>query len=173
MTDLQLMDEALKLAERAMALGEVPIAAVIARQDQIIGWGWNELNAKRDKTMHAEIVAFRDAAGRYPIDATDLVLVSTLEPCVMCYGAALLSGVSRIVYALDAPADGGLKRVRPPKSPDTHVPQIFSGARRDIALRQFQRWLQQHPQQDSQREYVSQLLRLNGESSYPSPSGGG
>jgi len=163
MTDQQLMDEALKLAERAMTLGEVPIAAVIARENKIIGWGWNELNAKRDKTMHAEMVAFRDAAGRYPIDATDLVLVSTLEPCVMCYGASLLSGVSRIIYALSAPADGGLARVKPPQSPETQVPKVSAGVQRDAALRQFQRWLDGHPQQDAQRDYVSQLLRLDGQ----------
>jgi tRNA(Arg) A34 adenosine deaminase TadA len=163
MTDNELMRAALKLAEQAMTVGEVPIAAIIVRENKIIGWGWNELNAKRDQTMHAEIAAFRDAAGRYPVDATDLILVSTLEPCVMCYGAALLSGVSRIVYAVSAPADGGMKRVKPPESPDTQVPKVTGGVQRDAALRLFKRWMEAHPQADSQRDYVSQLLKLNGQ----------
>jgi tRNA(adenine34) deaminase len=161
MSHEQLMHEALQLAHTAMQLGEVPIAAIIARQGKIIGWGWNELVAKRDRTMHAEIAAFRDAAGRYPIDADDLVLVSTLEPCVMCYGAALLSGVSEIVYALRAPADSGVNRVACPDSPEASSPKITGGVFEHEAVGLFQQWLNQHPDDTPQRQYVTQLLILN------------
>ena len=155
------MAEALSLAERAIELGEVPIAAVIAHDNKIVGWGWNELNAKRDRILHAEIAAFRDAAGRYPIEADDLILVSTLEPCVMCYGASLLSGVGRIVYALAAPADGGIARVKPPASPETVIPDVTPGVGRTRAVELFQRWLKRHPDNGPQRDFVEQLLTLN------------
>lgn len=156
-----LMREAITLARTAMSLGEVPIAAVLARRGQVIGWGWNELNAKRDRTMHAEIAAFRDAAGRYPVDAEDLVLYSTLEPCIMCLGASILCGVSEIVYALEAPADGGAKRVTPPNSPEAHFPKITGGVLRGEAVALFKQWIADHPRDDPQRAYIDQLLTLN------------
>ena len=160
MTDADLMRHALDLARTAMRLGEVPIAAVIALDGQIIGWGWNELNAKRDRTMHAEIAAFRDAAGRYPTDTKNLTLVSTLEPCVMCFGAALLSGVSRIVYALPAPADGGARRVQKPSSPEAQWPTIVGDVMTKEARDLFEQWLRDHPESGPQRNFVTQLLEL-------------
>ena len=158
MTDVDLMRHALDLARTAMSVGEVPIAAVVALDNKIIGWGWNELNAKRDRTMHAEIAAFRDAAGRYPVDTKNLTLVSTLEPCVMCFGAALLSGVAKIVYALPAPADGGPRRVAEPDSPESSWPTITGDVLRDESHALFEQWLRDHPEDDSQRQFVTQLL---------------
>lgn len=158
MTDEELMRDALRLAKQAMSVGEVPIAAIVALDGKPIGWGWNELNAKRDRTMHAEIAAFRDAAGRYPVDTKNLTLVSTLEPCVMCFGAALLSGVSRIVYALPAPADGGLARVAKPSSPEAHWPEVTGDLLRSDARQLFEEWLDTHPDAGPQTEFVSQLL---------------
>lgn len=159
---LRLIDECLTLARTAMRLGEAPIAAVVARGDgTIVGWGWNELKAKRDRTMHAEIAAFRDAAGRYPTDADDLILASTLEPCIMCTGAAYLSGVATIVYALSAPADGGMARIKPPSSPEIRIPRIIGPLRADESLRLFEQWLVQHPNDDEQTPYIQQLVALN------------
>ena len=158
MTSEQLMRECLELARTAMRLGEVPIASVVAYDGQIIGWGWNELNAKRDRTMHAEIAAFRDAAGRYPVETQSLTLVSTLEPCVMCFGAALLAGVSDIIYALPAPADGGARRVSKPDSPDAKWPAITGNILATEARDLFEQWLRDHPENDGQKNFVTQLL---------------
>ena len=167
MTDEALMREALELARRAIDVGEVPIAAVVAHAGKIIGWGWNELNAKRDRTMHAEMAAFRDAAGRYPTDTKDLVLVSTLEPCVMCFGAALLSGVGRIVYALPAPADGGMARVTQPSSPEAQWPEVAGDVLGGEARTLFERWLAAHPDEGPQRDFVTQLLDTIDEDNRP------
>ena len=158
MTPHELMRECLDLARTAMRLGEVPIASVVVYDGRIIGWGWNELNAKRDRTMHAEIAAFRDAAGRYPIDTQSLTLVSTLEPCVMCFGAALLCGVSEIIYALPAPADGGMARVSKPSSPETKWPMCRGKVMAGDALALFSEWLNLHPEECPQRQFVVQLL---------------
>lgn len=156
----RLMDECFTLARTAMRLGEVPIASVVANgRGEILGWGWNELNAKRDRTMHAEIAAFRDAAGRYPTDAQDLVLVSTLEPCIMCAGAAYLCGVAQIVYALPAPADGGMARIKPPDSPEAKAPTVVGPYRAAEARRLFEAWLAAH-EESEQAAFVKQLLAL-------------
>lgn len=163
MTHDALMREALNLAKTAMRLGEVPIAAVVALDGNIIGWGWNELNAKRDRTMHAEIAAFRDAAGRYPVDTQRLTLVSTLEPCVMCFGASLLAGVSDIVYALPAPADGGIQRVNKPQSPEARWPRIHGNVLAGESRELFEQWLRDHPADGPQRQFVAQLLASQAE----------
>lgn len=159
---LALMDEAIQLARKAMSLGEVPIAAVVARSNgTIVGWGWNELNAKRDRTAHAEIAAFRDAAGRYSPEETDLILVSTLEPCVMCMGCAMLCGVGTIIFGLQAPEDSGLNRISPPTSPESSIPEVKGNIRREEIRTLFEEWLENHPEEDAQRRYVTQLLILS------------
>jgi len=94
------MAEALALARAAGAAGDVPVGAVVAARDgRIVGTGMNAREASRDPTAHAEIVAIRAAAaqlGSWRLDGCTLVV--TLEPCVMCAGAALQSRLARIVF---------------------------------------------------------------------------
>lgn len=165
------MKEALDLAKEAMKLGEVPIASVIARRESgIIGRGWNEQNAKRDRSSHAEINAIRDAAGRYPEGAEDLILISTLEPCVMCYSCALLTGISTIVYALEAPADSGSCRVITPDS-SVSIPRVMRAILRQDSRQLFQDWFQNNQHLAGQQtKYIAQLLLLT-ESSNSLPGG--
>ena len=101
--DIRWMRHALELAERAEAMGEVPVGAVLVdAAGQIVGEGFNRVIADADPTAHAEIVALRQAAGaagnyRLP----DTTLYVTLEPCSMCAGALVNARVRRIVYAAD------------------------------------------------------------------------
>ena len=125
------MREAIREAETGVAEGEAPIGCVIALPDEdgtarIVARGHNRGNALKRKNAHAEIIAFEnaggDGAGReptLPMDAENIILVSTLEPCVMCTGAAMETGVTYILFGMDAPADNGTKRVRPPESPES------------------------------------------------------
>lgn len=151
------MDAALSLLDEAVGHGEVPIASllVLAGTGRIVGRGWNEYRAKRDPTGHAEVMAFRDAAGRYPEGADDLVLVTTLEPCVMCYGMALTAGVAAVVYALPAPSNGGLSRVCPPDG--TNRPAAFGHVRYAAARATMQRWHDANGGNDE--SFVGRLLR--------------
>jgi len=163
---VSLMREALRTAEEGMEAGEAPIGCVIARGDgTIIARAFNEMNRTGNKTAHAEIVAFARAAGKAPLEARDLILASTLEPCVMCTGAAMEAAVDVIYYGLRAPADAGTGRVRPPESPESSMPRIIGDVLAGESRRLFERWLERH-RETPQAAYVEQLLALQ-------PDGGG
>jgi tRNA(adenine34) deaminase len=107
MSDDDIMREALRLAQDAEALGEVPVGAVIVRDGVVIGRGFNRPISTHDPTAHAEVVAMRDAAkqiGNYRLSGCDLYV--TLEPCAMCAGAAILARLRTIVYGTADPITG-------------------------------------------------------------------
>lgn len=101
------MQEALVEAERAFALGEVPVGAVVVYQGEIIGKGHNQRELLHDPTAHAEIIALRLAAAiRGGWRLSDCTLYVTLEPCPMCAGALVQSRLERVVYGADDPKAG-------------------------------------------------------------------
>ncbi|MAI67733.1 MAG: tRNA-specific adenosine deaminase [Phycisphaerae bacterium] len=88
--------EAIAEAEKSWSQGGIPIGSVIVTSDGIVvGRGHNERVQTGDPTAHAEVVAFRNAGRRR--DWGDLILVSTLSPCIMCTGTALLFGIKRVI----------------------------------------------------------------------------
>jgi tRNA(adenine34) deaminase len=106
------MEEALREAARAQASGEVPIGAVVVRDDKIIGRGWNRPAFECDPTAHAEIMALREAGreiGNYRLNECELFV--TLEPCAMCAGAITHARIRRLIYAADDPRAGAVKSV--------------------------------------------------------------
>jgi tRNA(adenine34) deaminase len=97
--DLTFMRMALEEAARAPTVGEVPIAAVIVRDNHILSQTHNYRELWQDPTAHAEIIAIRAAAaalGTWRL--TDTTLYVTVEPCSMCIGAIILARVSRVVF---------------------------------------------------------------------------
>lgn len=105
--DERFMREALELAARAQASGEVPVGAVVVREGQIIARGWNQPIGRCDPTAHAEICALREAAlalGNYRL--TDCTLYVTLEPCPMCAGAMVHARIARLVFGAADPRAG-------------------------------------------------------------------
>lgn len=106
-TDFRWMAEALALARRAEAEGEVPVAALLVQGEAIIGRGWNRNIAWHDPTAHAEIVALREGGAQLRNHRlVDCTLYCTLEPCVMCAGALIHARVARVVYAARDPKTG-------------------------------------------------------------------
>ena len=104
------MRRALELARRAEEEGEVPIGALVALDDEIIGEGWNRPIAAHDPTAHAEIQAMRAAAaklGNYRLTGAELYV--TLEPCDMCVGAMFHARIARCVYGATDPKKQVLK----------------------------------------------------------------
>lgn len=135
------MREALAEAELALRTGDVPVGAVVLGPDgAILGRGHNEREATGDPTGHAEVLALRAAAerrGEWRLAGCSLVV--TLEPCVMCAGATVLSRVDRLVYgARDDKAGAVGSRwdlVRDPRQnhrPEVVPPDLIS---EDVAFR--------------------------------------
>jgi tRNA(adenine34) deaminase len=103
------MAAALDEARRARDAGEVPIGAVIAVADEIVGRGFNQPVSSGDPTAHAEIVAIRDAArriGNYRLVGATLCV--TIEPCLMCVGASVHARVATLVYGAAEPKSGAV-----------------------------------------------------------------
>lgn len=101
------MQQALSLADAAEALGEVPVAAIVVVDEQIVGRGYNRNIIDHDPSAHAEIVALREAGrtlGNHRL--VDATLYCTLEPCLMCAGAIVHARVRELVYAADDPKTG-------------------------------------------------------------------
>jgi tRNA(adenine34) deaminase len=101
------MREALVLAAEAAAAGEVPVGAVVVRDGEIVGRGFNRPISSHDPTAHAEIVALRDAAarlGNYRLTGCDLYV--TLEPCAMCVGAMVHARIGRVLFGASDPKTG-------------------------------------------------------------------
>ncbi len=106
-TDLQWMQQALVLAKKAAAAGEVPVGAVLVQDQQLLAAGWNQPIGRNDPTAHAEIMALREAARQLQnYRLPDTTLYCTLEPCSMCAGAIILARVKRVVFATADPRTG-------------------------------------------------------------------
>ena len=107
MTDTELMREALREAELAAALGEVPVGAVVARNGEIVARAHNLRESGKNATYHAELLAI-DAAcralGGWRLWQCELFV--TLEPCPMCSGAIINSRLRRVVYGAQDPKAG-------------------------------------------------------------------
>ena len=98
-TDEFFMREALKEARKALEIDEVPVGAVIVCRDRIIGRGHNLTERLTDVTAHAEMQVFTSAANHLGSKYLDeCTLYVTLEPCVMCAGAAFWTQIGKIVY---------------------------------------------------------------------------
>lgn len=105
-----LMRLAIDEAKRALASGEVPIGAVLAKDGDVLAKGFNQPIQAMDPTAHAEIIALREAArrlGNYRLTGTTLYV--TLEPCLMCVGAILSARVARVVYGATEPKFGAVE----------------------------------------------------------------
>ena len=105
--DEKWMERALQLAHKAQDQNEVPVGAIIVKDEQIIASGWNQVIANTDPTAHAEVVALRAAAlnlNNYRLPGTTLYV--TLEPCPMCAMAIVHARVDRVVFATADPRTG-------------------------------------------------------------------
>ena len=106
-TDKHWMQCALNLAQKAATQGEVPVGAVLIRDGEILGEGWNQPITLHDPSAHAEILDMRAAgitAENYRLPDTTLYV--TLEPCPMCAGAMIHARIGRVVFGAFDPKTG-------------------------------------------------------------------
>lgn len=108
-TNVHLMREAIAVARSAEREGEVPVGAVVAVGGEIVARGRNRVEADRDPTAHAELVAIRAACAALDRKwLTGATLVVTLEPCAMCAGAIVLARLDRLVFGATDPKAGAI-----------------------------------------------------------------
>lgn len=103
------MRRALKLAGHAADAGEVPVGAVVVKDNQLVGEGYNQPIVHADPTAHAEIVAVRDACrrlGNYRLPGCTLYV--TIEPCTMCVGALIHARIDQLVFGALEPKAGAV-----------------------------------------------------------------
>ncbi len=124
------MQEALKEAGKAFQQDEVPVGAVVVFDNKIIGKGYNQTETLKDATAHAEIIALT-AAYNYVGDwrLENCILVSTLEPCAMCAGAAMLSRIKTIIYGAKDPKFGACGSIFniPKEKKTNHQIEVVNG----------------------------------------------
>lgn len=141
--DEKWMRRALALAEAAATRGEVPVGAVLTKEDSVLASAGNSPISLNDPTAHAEMLALREAAariGNYRLPGTTLYV--TLEPCIMCMGAIIHARVSRLVFGALDPKTGAVQSCYSIGSDGrlNHSLEITSGVLQDdcsIILKEF------------------------------------
>ncbi|MEG1895933.1 MAG: tRNA adenosine(34) deaminase TadA [Oscillospiraceae bacterium] len=129
MTHREYMERAFELAKTAYDKGEVPVGAIVVKDEKIIGEGFNGRQTGKNALAHAEIIAIDSACkalGRWRLE--NCTLYVTLEPCAMCTGAIINSRIKRVVFsAVDSKAGalGGLCDLS--LLPFNHKPEIIIG----------------------------------------------
>lgn len=141
------MEFALKEAENAFDRGEFPVGCIIVQQNRIVSAG-SRTGTSSDMTRaseidHAEIRALKDLENAdINFDPDKAVLFSTMEPCLMCFSAIILSGIKKIVYAYEDPMGGGTRcdlTQLPPLYRDSRI-VVVAGVLREKSLDLFKKF---------------------------------
>lgn len=124
------MYAALAEAEKALESGEVPVGAVVVKDNQIIGKGYNQTETLRDPTAHAEMIAITAASTHlndWRLNGCELYV--TLEPCVMCAGAIVAARISSLYFSVFEPKYGACGSVYniPEQGKLNHAVKVYSG----------------------------------------------
>ena len=154
------MKAALKQAEKAIALGEVPIGAVIVCGGKIIARGYNRRNTDRTTLAHAEITCIRKACkktGDWRLEGC--TLYCTLEPCQMCAGALIQSRIDRVVIGTTSPKSGcGGTLLNILQNPDfNHQADVLYGVMREECTEILQRFFKDLRRRNKERK---KMLRM-------------
>ncbi len=152
MTPQDLVGLAIDVAEQGLEAGELPIGAVVALGEEIVGRSYAMERSQRRRLVHADLLAMEQAdralSGRKR--SAPVRLAVNLEPCLMCLGAAMALVVDEIYFGLEAPGDGaaGVGAVWRPAAPDAdfcRIPPLTGGIHRARCLDQFRRYVRTAP----------------------------
>lgn len=160
------MRRALALAEEALDLGELPIAAIVVLDDQILAQATASEQREKRFLGHAELVALEEA-DRQQLSFAErgrAQLFTTLEPCLMCIGAAMSFFLGEIVYGLESPGDGAVELVRgwvrkEEDIPGYQIPKIRGGLLREESRRLFEVYVARR-EPGPMRDWAETLTRL-------------
>ena len=147
------MEYALKLAQTAAKLGEVPVAAlVVGDRGDLLAEAVNRKVREQDPTAHAEILAIRTATKAIQsCYLQECTLYVTLEPCPMCAGAIIHSRLNLLVYGASDPKTGAIRTVTnlPDSCCSNHRLQVLAGIKEEPCRRQLQTWFARQRQQNN------------------------
>ncbi|MBI2787306.1 MAG: nucleoside deaminase [Elusimicrobia bacterium] len=152
--DAQFMRMALDIARRALEVGELPIAAILVLDEDVLAGAHNLVAGDNDRLAHSELLVLRAASPKLKamkiIDRSRLALYSTLEPCMMCFGAIMNHNIGKVCYALESPGDGVLPLVlqwekKSEQLPYYKTPAIVPGILRSESAGLFREFVRKHP----------------------------
>ena len=134
------------LQEAALMDKEVPVGAVVVKEDRIVGKGYNQIERLKDSTAHAEMIAITAASnhiGNWRLDGCSIYI--SLEPCIMCTGAILTSRISEIYFATFDPKFGACGSVYnlAENSKTNHVVKVYSGIYAEESKRLLEKFFKQ------------------------------
>jgi tRNA(adenine34) deaminase len=147
----QFMRAALNMAEAGMEQGNLPIGTVIVLDGRIIAAAHTAEITEQRLLVHAELLALEEAdrLRPFPGKRRDALLFTTLEPCLMCFGAAMSFLIGSVYYALESPADGAVHLAQnwqrdEAAMPSYRLPQVHSGLLRQESINLFKAYVARH-----------------------------
>lgn len=163
----RMMGRALDVARNGMRAGEMPIGAVVAVGEEVIAEGHTQERTQRRLLVHGDLLALDEADRRLGRRRRDAALYVTLEPCLMCVGAAFTMRLGSVVYALESPSDGGCEAFTSwdqnrtgASMPAYRLPNVTSGVRRSEAAGLFRQYAADAPAGWA-REWAAELADLD------------
>jgi tRNA(adenine34) deaminase len=161
------MEKALEEAKKALELGEMPIGAVVVLDGEILAIDHTQEIAQKRMLVHAELLALETAdkiiAGFGK--RRSVQLYTTLEPCLMCFGAAMSFFLGEIYYALESPGDGAVELVQNWQKadgdfPSYQVPKIFGNIMRQESINLFRDYAERYPNKGEMTLMAKKLSEL-------------
>jgi tRNA(adenine34) deaminase len=150
--DLRWMAEALAMANHGLSSGELPIGAVVVAGSKVVGRAFTQERTQGRLLVHAELLALDQADRTHAVTRVGTVLYTTLEPCLMCLGAAASLMVDRIVFALASPTDGAAgvaslweRQRRLAQEPLVRLPPVVGGVAAAESRELFRRFCASRP----------------------------
>lgn len=151
------MQLALDEAERAMEGGEIPVAALLVAGDEEIGRHWTSVSRMGTLAAHAELLCVLNAENKLWAPERPLRIITTLEPCLMCLGAAMQVGVDEIYFGMRATPDGAVSNFSSVLA-DHASPKVTGGIEEGKSIQLMRRLLSDHADHPS-AAYVEEMLK--------------
>ena len=150
------MSMAIEEAKKAREADELPIGSVLVANDEVLSSGQTSVVRQGTIVAHGELTTLHAAQYKIYTDNRPLILYTTLEPCLMCIGAAMQCGVDIIVYGMRCKPDGAADNIQNIKLPGQKNPEIISGILEVECLEVFRSWSQ--PKDHPAYPYVQDIL---------------
>lgn len=159
-TDNYWMSEAIKLAEQGMkAYDELPIATILVANGKEIGRGVTANVREQGVIAHGELNVLLQAKRKVFTCERPLVLYTTLEPCIMCLGAAIECGVDKIVYGMPATTDGGVCYADGMRGIKEKIPEIIGGVLEKEEYALMKKFIETHDENSPAWYYITQMIK--------------